>query len=57
VHGMGVGRYPALLEAITAGSLDPARLIGATVPLERAGVELAAMGDYSRHGTTVISSF
>jgi alcohol dehydrogenase len=57
VHGMEVGRYPALLEAITAGSLEPARLIGATVPLERAGVELAAMGGYSRHGTTVISSF
>jgi alcohol dehydrogenase len=57
VHGMAVRHYPALLEAITAGRLDPSRLIGATVPLEQAGEELAAMGSYSRHGTTVITSF
>lgn len=57
VHGMAVRHYPALLEAITAGRLDPSRLIGTTVPLERAGEELAAMGGYARHGTTVITSF
>jgi alcohol dehydrogenase len=57
VHGMAVRHYPALLESITAGRLDPSRLIGATVPLERAGEELAAMGSYSRHGATVITSF
>jgi alcohol dehydrogenase len=57
VHGMSVRHYPALLEAVTSGALDPARLVGATVALEDAGAELAAMGDYSRHGATVIASF
>ena len=57
VHGMAVRHYPALLDAITAGRLDPARLVGATVGLEQAGDELAAMGGFSRHGATVITSF
>jgi alcohol dehydrogenase len=57
VHGMAVRHYPALLDAITAGTLDPSRLVGATVGLAEAGTELAAMGDYARHGVTVITSF
>ena len=57
VHGMAVRHYPALLDAIAAGRLEPARLIGATVALEDAGAELAAMGGFARHGTTVITSF
>ena len=57
VHGMAVRHYPGLLDAIAAGALDPARLIGATVALEDAGAELAAMGGFSRHGATVITSF
>jgi alcohol dehydrogenase len=57
VHGMAVRHYPALLDEIAAGGLDPARLVGATVPLERAGEELAAMTGYAQHGTTVITSF
>jgi alcohol dehydrogenase len=57
VHGMAVRHYPALLEAITAGRLDPARLVGATVALEQAGEELAAMGGFARHGATVITRF
>ena len=55
VHGMAVRHYPALLDAIAAGTLDPARLIGATVALEEAGAELAAMSGFTRHGTTVIA--
>jgi len=55
VHGMAVRHYPALLDAVAAGRLDPARLVGATVPLERAGEELEAMGRFTRHGTTVIT--
>ena len=57
VHGMAVRHYPALLGAIAAGTLDPARLVGATVPLERAGEELAAMSGFARHGATVVTSF
>jgi alcohol dehydrogenase len=57
VHGMAVRHYPALLDAIAAGRLQPARLVRTTVPLERAGEELAAMGTFTRHGATVITSF
>ena len=57
VHGMAVRHYPALLDAIAAGRVDPARLVGATVALEQAGEELAAMGDFKRHGATVIDRF
>jgi alcohol dehydrogenase len=57
VHGMAVRHYPALLDAITAGRLDPARLVGATVTLEQAGDELAAMSGFARHGATVITRF
>ena len=35
----------------------PARLVGATVALADAGAELAALGGFARHGTTVIDSF
>ena len=54
VHGMAVRHYPALLDAIAAGRLDPSRLVGATVSLADAGAELAAMSTFARHGTTVI---
>jgi alcohol dehydrogenase len=57
VHGMAVRHYPALLEAIERGRLDPARLVGATVRLEDAGAELAAMSRFARSGATVITSF
>ena len=57
VHGMAVRHYPELLAAITAGELDPARLVGATVPLERAGEELAGMSGFASRGATVITSF
>ena len=51
---MAVRHYPALLDAVAAGRLDPGRLVGATVPLERAGEELAAMGRFAQRGTTVV---
>jgi alcohol dehydrogenase len=57
VHGMAVRHYPPLLDAITAGRLDPARLVGTTVALEQAGEELAAMGGFARDGATVITRF
>jgi alcohol dehydrogenase len=57
VHGMAVRHYPGLLDAIAAGRLEPARLVGATVALADAGDELAAMSRFTRHGATVIASF
>jgi alcohol dehydrogenase len=57
VHGMAVRHYGSLLSEVAAGRLDPGRLVGARVPLDAAGAELAAMGAFTRHGTTVITSF
>ena len=57
VHGMAVRHYPELLGAVAAGIVDPSLLVGATVPLEDAGAELAAMGTFTRTGATVITSF
>jgi len=57
VHGMAVRHYPELLAAVASGAVDPAALVGATVPLEQAGAELAAMGSFARTGATVITSF
>jgi alcohol dehydrogenase len=57
VHGMALRHYPELLGAITAGRLDPARLIGATVRLDQAGAELTAMSRFAGHGATVITTF
>jgi alcohol dehydrogenase len=57
VHGMAVGHYDALLRAVTHGALDPARLVGKTIALDEAGVELAAMTEFAQRGVTVITSF
>ena len=57
VHGMAVRHYPELLAAVAARAVDPAQLVGTTIPLERAGAELEAMGAFARTGATVITSF
>jgi len=43
-HGMGASEYPAMLERIARGELDPSRLVGRTVPLEEAPAALADLG-------------
>jgi alcohol dehydrogenase len=42
-HGMAAADYPALLELVAAGRLDPGRLVGRVVDLAAAGAELMAM--------------
>jgi alcohol dehydrogenase len=42
-HGMAARDYPALLDLVLAGAVDPLRLVGRTVPLAGAGEALAAM--------------
>ncbi len=54
-HGMPARSYPALLELITAGVLNPQKLIAKTITLAEAGAELAAMGSFAQRGVTVIS--
>jgi alcohol dehydrogenase len=54
VHGMAVRHYDDLLRAVASGTLEPGRLVGRRVGLDDAGGELAAMGEFARHGVTVI---
>jgi alcohol dehydrogenase len=42
-HGMAAADYPAMLELVGSGRLDPGRLVGRVVDLARAGAELMAM--------------
>lgn len=43
-HGMAAADYPAMLDEILAGTLEPGRLVGATISLDDAPAALAAMG-------------
>ena len=56
-HGLSAARYPAMLDMITAGRLDPARLVGRTISLDEAPAALAAMSNFSGLGATVIDRF
>lgn len=42
-HGMAAADYPAMLQLIADGRLDPGRLVGRLVGLDQAGIELMAM--------------
>ena len=48
-HGMSARDYPAMLDLVASGALQPDRLIGAVIGLADAGEALAAM---SRPATT-----
>jgi alcohol dehydrogenase len=54
-HGMAAAGYPPMLAMIADGRLDPARLVGAVIPLAEAGAALAAMDEpvARRAGITV----
>ncbi len=56
-HGMQAHQYPRLLAMIRAGKLFPEKLIGKTVSLEEALVELTQMNSFSGTGITVIDKF
>lgn len=53
-HGMQAHRYPEMLEMIAAGRLRPEMLIGRTISLEDAIVELPEMNSFAGTGVTVI---
>jgi D-arabinose 1-dehydrogenase-like Zn-dependent alcohol dehydrogenase len=50
-HGMAAHTYPAMLADIATGTLDPARLVTRTIPLDQAPTALATM---ATPGTTVV---
>ena len=56
-HGMQAHKYPEMFEMIADGRLDPGRLIGKTVSLERGIKELTDMNSFSAVGVTVITEF
>ena len=49
-HGMPARDYPAMLDLVVAGRLEPQRLVGEVVGLEQAGPRLAAMSHTSSLG-------
>ena len=53
-HGMQSHRYAELLAMIEAGKLKPELLIGRTISLEDAVIELPAMNSFANTGVTVI---
>ncbi|HEY0637781.1 MAG TPA: alcohol dehydrogenase catalytic domain-containing protein [Pseudonocardiaceae bacterium] len=53
-HGMAAHRYPAMLDDIAAGRLDPARLVTRTISLDEAPAALASFASAPPTGTTVI---
>ncbi|SDQ98362.1 zinc-dependent alcohol dehydrogenase family protein [Flagellimonas zhangzhouensis] len=56
-HGMQAFRYPAMLEMIKNGKLNPEKLIEKTISLEQAAKELPLMNQFKNRGVTVINSF
>ena len=56
-HGMQAHKYPDAFAMILDGRLEPEKLIGKTVSLEQATVELTDMSSFSAVGVTVISQF
>lgn len=54
-HGLQAHEYPGMLAAIAAGRLHPERLVTRRISLAEAGIALAAMGNSSQPGVTVIA--
>jgi alcohol dehydrogenase len=56
-HGMPAPDYPAMLAMIVGGALDPRRLVGSVIDLDRAPAALQAMDDpaVGVSGLTVIA--
>lgn len=53
-HGIQAHRYPELLSMIRAGDLKPDLLVGKTISLDDALIELPAMNTFTGTGVTVI---
>ena len=56
-RGLPANRFPALFEMIAAGRLDPGRLIGKRISLEKASGVFELMDDYADVGVTLIDRF
>lgn len=56
-HGMPAHAFPALLELVQSGRLDPSLLVRRTVSLAESVQQLAGMGGFRGAGMTVIDRF
>ncbi|HQZ94989.1 MAG TPA: zinc-dependent alcohol dehydrogenase family protein [Pyrinomonadaceae bacterium] len=56
-HGMQAHRYPGMLELIRIGKLEPQKLIGKKISLDKSVSELTSMNSFSGTGVTVIDRF
>lgn len=56
-HGMPRPRYASLLAMVSAGKLDPGRLIGREISLDQASEVLAGMDRFETVGFSVITSW
>jgi len=56
-HGMQAHRYPAMLEMIRSGQLQPGKLVGHHVSLEEAAAALPTLDRDTQPGVTLITSF
>jgi alcohol dehydrogenase len=55
-HGMAAADYPAMLDLVVSGRLNPRRLVGSTIPLAEAGNALMAMDEpIARAGGIVVA--
>jgi len=57
VHGMAVAHFPAMLDLVASGAVQPGRLVRRRIALEEAGGALAAMSDGGGEGIAVIDRF
>jgi alcohol dehydrogenase len=53
-HGLAAHAYPALLDLVMRGKLEPGRLVKRTIGLDEAPAALTALGETSPTGVTVI---
>jgi alcohol dehydrogenase len=53
-HGMPAVDYPAMLDLVASGALDPERLVTHRISLADAGAALAAMDGPTPPGITIV---
>ena len=56
-HGIQAHKYSSLFEMINSGKLHPQKLIGKTISLDQAAIELSNMNSFADTGVTVIDKF
>ncbi len=56
-HGMQAYRYPAVFDMIKSGQLRPELLIGNTISLEEASIQLPQMNEFKGQGVTIVNRF